>query len=217
MSYTTNPYCEVADVQSALFSATNGAYPALSQPDSTFIQDLIEEAQAFIDEEIGHSYQTDGTVGSPSTRTLDGDDTDNLFVGELVSFSQVVEKTYITQLQGQTWVQVASTTTDITADCIPGPNNRTPYLSIRRLNGNIFNQGKANYTVTGIFGNPVVPKDISRACRRLVVHWYLMRKTAYANAVQTQGQPTLHYSHDIPTDVQSILDNHHRRVFSTGR
>lgn len=217
MSFTSNPYCEVADVQSALYTATNGAYPVLSQPDSAFLQDLIEEAQSFIDNEIGHSYQTDGTIDSPATRIFDGDDTDNLFIGEFVSFSQVLETSTVTQLQGNQWVQVTSTTSDITADCIAGPNNRTPFLSLRRINGSAFLQGKANYTVKGVFGNPTIPSDIKRACTRLTVHWYLMRKTAYASAAQTQGQPTLHYTHAVPDDVQAILDNHHRRVFSTGR
>lgn len=217
MSFTTNPYCEVADVQSALYSATNGAYAPLSQPDSAFLADLIDEAQAFIDSEIGHSFQTDGTVGTPATRVFDGDDTDSLFIGEYVSFSQVLETSTVSQLQGNVWVQVTSTVTDITADCVTGPNNRTPYLTLRRLNGNVFNQGKANYTVKGVFGNPSIPKDITRACLRLAVHWYLMRKTNYATAQQSQGQPTVHYSQNIPDDVQAILDNHHRRVFSTGR
>lgn len=218
MTYTNNPYCAVADVQSALFTPTAGVMPTLSAPDINFIQSLIDEAQSFIDEEIGHSYQSDGTAAAPATRLFDGNDMDKLWIGEFQSFSQVLENTVITELQGGVWIQVQSPTPlDITVDCVAGPYSAPNKLWIKRLSGLEFLHGIQNYTVKGVFGVTTVPSDIKRACARLVAHWYRMRATNYANAVSTQGQVTQHYSHNIPDDVMAILDNHHRRYFATGR
>jgi hypothetical protein len=183
--------------------------------DDAWIQaELIPEAQALIDEYIGHTYQTDGTTASPATRTYDGMNKERLIIDECQSFTQVLEVQQVTYLgANQVWVQVGSITTDITADCILGPYNRPVGHFLVRRSGIDFDWGTQNYTVKGVFGNPTIPWDITRACVRLCVHWFKMRDTSYADTISETGGIHQHYHKDMPPDVVEILERHRRRHF----
>src|SRR5437870_1640028 len=98
MAYTTNPYCTVSQVASALNLSSN----TLAN-DTPWLSELITEAQSDIDTELGFSFQTDGTGGSPASRLYDGNDTETLFVlpERIISISQVLETTYNVYLSSQ--------------------------------------------------------------------------------------------------------------------
>ena len=191
MVFTSNPYCVLADVKTALDLQKN-TY-------DSWINTLIGEAQQDIDEYLGYPFQTDGSVSNPSTRTYEGNDQERLFVDHYLSFSQVEE-------DGR----------DITSDCSPLPYNQTakgkPFYMIGRLSGSLFSQGP--YIVTGVFGYPSIPTNVSRACIRLAIHYYKMRDVNYADTLSEQGNVRQKYTKEMPSDVIEILNKYKHTVFS---
>jgi hypothetical protein len=224
MAWTSIPYCTRADVKQMLD-------PNMSTTDDFFLDYLIGVAQEDIDSELGYSFQQDGTSGSPASRTYDGTGEYWLWVDDLVSLASpggVMETYYNTYLAGgTTWIAGATQTTDITADIILKPANapalEVPYHKLQRNSGLNFAAGTNNYVVSGIFGQPIladqmypgVPNDLSRACARLVIFYYRMRDTAYADMVQAQGGVRQHYLKTWPVDVQHVVNNYQRTRFYT--
>lgn len=228
MSFTTQPYCTLADVKAALD-------PALTAVDDAWINQLITEAQADLDGEIGYSFQQDGTSGSPATRLYDGSGKFSLWIDDLIApFSAtagtVFETTQNTfQTAGGVWVVGQITTTDITADIIFKPNNYSAYgMPAHKMVRNSklpFYEGYQNYKVLGIFGEPIlpgqtypgVPNDLMRACIRLVVHYYKMRDTNYADEMQERGGIREKYKKDWPDDVMRTVKRYaHTKFYARG-
>lgn len=232
MTWTTQAYCTLADVKLALD-------PNLGSTDDTFIAELIVQAQADLDSEIGYSFQQDGTSNTPATRIYDGAGLDSLWIDDLISLyggggctptpcGAVFETTRVTYLSTNgVWVPGTTTTYDITADIILQPNNYASYnIPARKMvrnSGLDFAAGKQNYKVMGIFGEPIitgqtypgVPNDLSRACIRLVVHYYKMRDTNYADMMQEQGGIRERYTKDWPDDVKRIVAKYSHTRFLT--
>lgn len=224
MTWTTTAYTTLADVKLMLD-------PNITTVDDTFLTYLIGVSQEAIDSELGYMFQQDGTVGTPASRTYDGTGDYFLWIDDMVSMAAtngVTETYYNTYLAGgTTWVAGAAQTTDITADIILKPANaiahELPYHKLQRNSGLNFAAGVNNYVVSGIFGQPIlpdqtypgVPNDISRACARLVVFYYKMRDTSYADIVQSQGGVRQHFSKTWPLDVKQTIDNYQRTRFYT--
>ena len=232
MTWTTTPYCTLTDVKTALD-------PNLTGVDDTFLNSLIQQAQAYLDQEVGYPFQQDGTASSPATRIYDGDGGLELAIDDLVSLyggggcsptpcGAVIETYTVTYLQnGVNWVLGSTTTRDITADIVPRPNNYqalgVPARKLTRNSGWHFAEGVQNYQVKGIFGQPTlasqvypgVPNDIMRAAIRLSVHFYKMRDTNYADMVQEQGGIRERYVKNVPVDVVEIIENYKHRRFLT--
>ncbi len=210
MAFTTNPYCTLAQVKSAL--------DLQKTTQDTWIQELIEEAQGAVDRYIGYPFQTDGTSAAPAQRVYDGNDMEELFIDYCLSISQVKETTYNVVLGSQGIYQLATTqTVDITSDVYLLPNNslakNQPFYKLRRLSGYLFGAGHQNYVVSGIFGYPSIPADISRATTRLAVHYYKMRDTNYADLLAEQGAVRQKYTKPMPDDVVEILERYKHRNF----
>lgn len=221
MAYTTNPYADLSQLYS-LLDASN----ATQTSDGTWYQEVLIEAQGYIDTELGYSFQTDGTTGSPATRNYDGNAEDQvrqshvLFVGSehIISITQVLETTYTIVLSDGKFVSSNPQTFDITNDIVLQPNNATDgYWKMVRKSGIPFYPGVANYQVSGVFGRPRIPADITRACLRLAVHWIKMRDANYADQLLEQGMVRLKYTKTVPDDVQQIIDKHKPRIFLVGQ
>lgn len=226
MAWTTQPYATLADVKMALD-------PTLGTTEDGFLSQLLSQAQADLDREIGYSFQQDGTANSPSTRYYDGRGLQFLEIDDLVApyslvSGAVFETVKITNLSTNgTWISGSSTTTDITADIIYQPNNYSslglPAHKLVRNSGLGFAAGTANYKVLGIWGQPYqsiqaypgVPNDLSRACVRLTIHYFKMRDTNYANVMQETGGIRLIYSKDWPADVLRVVNNYQHTRFRT--
>lgn len=224
MAWTSTAYCTRADVIQMLD-------PNLNSTDFVFLDYLIGIAQEAIDSELGYSFQQDGTTNTPASRTYDGTGEYWLWIDDLVSLATVngvTETYYNTYLAGgTTWQAGAVQTTDITADIILKPANalshEIPYHKLQRNSGLNFAAGTNNYVVSGVFGQPIlsdqmypgVPNDISRACARLVIFYYKMRDTSYADIVQSQGGVRQHFVKSWPMDVMQVLDNYQRTRFYT--
>lgn len=220
MTWTNQPYCTLSDVKLLID-------PNLGTEDDALLSSMIVQAQDDIDSEIGFSFQQDGTTGSPATRTYDGTGEYFLWIDDLVFLSTVTEQNIVTYAQGDTWVSQVGSTQDITADIILKPANYTalevPANKMIRNSGAVFFEGKQNYIVTGVFGQPYlsrqiypgIPNDLSRACARLVVHYYKMRDSAYADMVQEQGNVRIHYTKQWPPDVVRVVAKYSHTRFLT--
>lgn len=221
MTWTNNPYCTLSDVKLALD-------PVMGSQDDGFISSLIPQAQADIDSEIGYAFQTDGTVGSPVTRTYDGSGDTFLWIDNLLTLVQMQELVKFTFLNNNTlWVTGPTSSQDITADIILKPNDYVsrglPAHKMVRNSGLRFQRGTQNFVVSGVFGWPTssdqvypgVPNDISRATIRLVIHYVKMRDTAYADIVQSQGGIREKYDKGWPKDVMETITNYQRTRFYT--
>jgi hypothetical protein len=215
MTWTTTPYCTLADVKLALD-------PNMSNVDDAFITTLIAQAQADIDREIGYAFQQDGTTQAPANRYYDGEGQQNLFIDDLISMTQVLEiYTPISVSSQGVWVAGTPVTSDITGDVLLKPNNTVPAYLLTRRSGSPFEEGTQNYQVFGVFGEPIlpgqvypgVPNDIMRACIRLCTHYYKMRDTNYADMVQEQGGVRERYNKTMPADVVEIIERYKRRFF----
>ncbi len=231
MTWTTQAYCTLADVKLALD-------PQLGNTDDTFLTGLITTAQSDLDSEIGYMFQQDGTSGSPATRLYDGDGTYSLWTEDIVSVATVIETATVTYLAGNgVWVAGTTTTVDITADIILKPNNyaalNQPANKMVRNSGSPFLQGVQNYKVTGVFGQPYiagqtypgVPNDLSRACVSLVIHYYKMRDTNYADILSGTGpgmgagpggaDVRMRYVKGWPVDVRHVVNKYSHTRFLT--
>lgn len=177
MTFTAQPYCILNDVKMALD-------PTITSIDDSWLNQLISEAQADLDSEIGYSFQQDGTSISPATRLYDGmDDSTSsntapftLWIDDLLSLygggacsptpcGAVLETTYNTFLSTNgVWVSTSPITTDITADIILKPNNYAslgiPAHRMVRNSGLPFQVGTQNYSVMGVFGRPILPGQL---------------------------------------------------------
>src|SRR6266567_974892 len=232
MAWTTQAYCTRADVKLALD-------PNLGATDDAFIDGLIVQAQGDLDGEIGYSFQQDGTSGTPASRLYDGMDQDFLAIDGLISLYggggctptpcgavfEIAVNSFLSS--GGIWITGTPVTTDITADIILKPNNYLAYgipaRKLTRNSGLAFVKGNQNYQVKGIFGQPIiagqtypgVPNDLSRACIRLVIFYYKMRDTNYADMVQEQGGVREKFLKTWPMDVQRIVRKYARVRFLT--
>jgi len=202
MTWTTNPYATVAQVKAAL-DITSTQYDG-------WLTELLEDAQSEIDSEVGYPFQTDGTVSSPTTRIFSGNDGPSLWIDDCIQIVQVTETIYNVVLG--TIASVTSQSTDITADVVLGPANISPGYILRRLSGNVFMAGYQNYTIKAQWGQTTIPSDITRVTIRLTCHYFLQRKTNYAESMSAQGNVRLHYPKDIPMDVQRIIKRHKRTL-----
>jgi hypothetical protein len=193
MPWSTTTYCSRADVKAALDLTTTA--------DDSWIDELIDEAQNLIDEELGYRHQT-----ITETRYYDGNGLDFLMVGDIQSFTNVTEGGV-----------------DITSRCYLGPYNASdsqPYKLVKTGTdvggnrfGSEFSEGRRNISVTGTFGRSTVPSWVKRITIRLVVHWYKMRDSNYADAMTSQGGNKLIYRKELPKDVREVLDFKARRGF----
>lgn len=211
MAFTTNPYCDLQQVKDGL--------DLQSAKDDNWIQrDLIPTANIVIDRYCGRTWQTDGTTQSPATRKYSGTGKASMMIDECVSITSVLEVSTITLLAPSGQYQVAgSSSIDITADVLLGPeraiNNGLPGYRLARISGIPFYAGRYNYTITGVFGSPVVPLDITRAAVRLCIHWAKQRDTNYAALLTEAGGVRIRYNQDIPDDVVRILESYRRRGY----
>jgi hypothetical protein len=200
MPYSNNPYCARADVKTAL-DLTGTAK-------DTWIDELITEAQAEIDQILGYKWQFT-TV--PETHYFDGRcDRDTLIVGDIVSFSQVLENGI-----------------DITAMCQLAPYSAdTKYKLVKTSStagstvsaGVEFTEGRRNIAVTGVWGrNSSIPLWLKRITIRLVVHWVKMQATNYSDMMTDQAGVKQRYMKRIPDDVREVLNNKSRIYFRSLR
>jgi hypothetical protein len=220
MAWTTQAYTTLADVKLALD-------PNLSTVDDSFLTGLILQAQAALDTEIGYPFQQDGTTGSPTTRYFDGTGKERLMIDDLIQLSSttsgaVLEINTPTSLSSDSiWVSGQITTTDITSDVVLKPNNTIPAVALQRRSGIYFQEGLQNYSITGIFGQPVlpgqqypgVPNDVWRACTRLVTHYYKMRDTNYADMMQATNGVREKYVKSMPVDVVEVIQRYRKTLF----
>lgn len=207
MSWTNVPYTTVQQVKDGLTPV------AVDGSDDAFLAQLILEAQAAIDADLGFNFQSDGTSGSPTSKTFDGNNARQLLVGQCVEMVSVTETFYSLSTDSQGNIVRQSQTRDITADCVLGPaNTDTPFLLERYSLDGFFSLGKRNYTVAGVWGWESVPTDIQRACKRLAQHYYLMRSNAYQEVAGDMQNGIMHYRQQMPRDVQEILDNYRLHI-----
>lgn len=199
MALTTTPYCTPQDVRSLLDLTSTQKDP--------LILSLIEDAQDVIDNILGYSFQSE-----TATRTFDGNDLDFLVVGDILSFTQVLENGV-----------------DITLECKIGPYNQTPGWKIIRIAQAIvglpilatnadspsFEPGRANITVTGVWGRTTIPNWCNRVTSRLAAHWFQLMNTNYADYVSEQGGIKQKYNKAIPDDVKEILNYKARHIFGS--
>lgn len=211
MAWTNTPYCQLSDVRLALGFTPNDS--STDNADDIWLQTLIPVAQSAIDEELGYTFQQN--VGAQFL--YDGHDDTQLLIDDCIAVTQVLETTYNVFIGSNGVFTTGNTQTiDITADCVLVPvTAQAGYgIILKRKTGLPFIEGLQNYAVTGTFGQPSVPKDISYACTRLVVHLYKLRATDYgATPADKEFSTGVHYSTTWPADVRKIVCDHKQRGF----
>lgn len=209
MALTRKPYCTVDDAKALL--------DRRGTTDDDLISTLIVQAQAWIDERLGFSYQTDGTVAAPTEKVFNGNNHSQLRINRCSQVVKVLLRTYhvandpVTGLYTRTY-----TDQDITGDCLLGPQGRDPGFILERLTG-LFPLGRQNIAVQAVWGYSVIPDDIARACARLAGHYLLAREAGYED--KTAGSTEAGYgiksfrASAVPQDICDIVDRRRRRLF----
>ena len=205
MAFTTTPYTDIPYVKLVTDKQ--------STADDDYISKLILAAQSFLDQMVGYSFQTDGTVQTPATRTYSGANTTSLMIDDCVSLVQVQEIQQVSSIGANgVWQLGNILTIDITADTILGPQNMTPGFLLTRISDNLFYRGKKNYTVKGVFGQPAIPPEISHATARIVAQWLQMRDTNYTDTIAETGFVHMRFKKDLPDDVMQIISSYRRTL-----
>jgi hypothetical protein len=214
MAWTTNAYCILADVKTAM--------NVTSTTDDTWIGTLITQAQADIDRFLSFSFQE----GVGTQRVYDGQDADQLWVDDFQSITQVLETVYNPYIGANGAYTLGNPQTiDITADCIFQPNNalvqseKKAFYLLRRLSGLPFQFGRQNYAITGTWGYASIPLPVARACVLLTIHYYKRRDATYGQTAGSKQFGTkMQPSEDMPEEVRCMLEKYRPRLFlSRGR
>jgi len=203
MPWTTNPYATLTQVKTAL--------DLQGTDQDTFLTELLGEAQDLLDEKIGYPHQTNGTTLAPVTNVYSGKNSCQLWIDDCIQITQVLEVTYNVVLG--TIASVTSQSVDITADVILGPDNTSPGYILSRHSEMPFLLGRQNYHVSGVWGEPAIPARLTRACERLVTHWYGQKQTSYADTIAENQGVRLRYNKEIPKDVMEIIRTFTRTLF----
>jgi hypothetical protein len=213
VAYTATPYATPQQVYNAL-----GLSPDTQATDASWIaDDLIPQAQAAIDTYVGYPFQSDGTVSVPTQRLFSGNDAPLLVVDPIQQITQVLEVSTDAYINygGAGMVQLSYQTVDVTSDIEIGPDNMTPGFTLQRASTLPFFYGKQNYKVSGVWGYAAVPAAITRACIRLVAHWYKMRDYNYAASTGSQQYGIQkHETGEFPSDICRILDQYRFPIFA---
>lgn len=209
MALTRKPYCTVDDVKALL--------DRRGTTDDDLISTLIVQAQAWIDERLGFSYQTDGTAALPTEKVFNGNNYEQLRIDRCSQVVKVFLRSYHVATDPVTGLYTrTSTDEEVTADCLLGPLNRDPGFILERLTG-YFPLGRQNIAVQAVWGYTTVPNDIQRACARLAGHYLLARESGYED--KTAGSNDAGYGVKsfratvVPQDVCDIVDRRRRRLF----
>ena len=206
MAFTNKAYTTVDDVKAAMDSTTTA--------NDDLLQAFIGQAQAYIDEYLGFSFQTDGTAASPATRTYDGNGGEQLLIDRCLNLVSVKTQGYTisTQSDGSV-IRTLNTARDISGDCFLGPMGLDAGFIVERQTG-FFPLGKRNIVVTGVFGqSATIPADIKRAATRLAIHFMKQVDANYQNQVGGGQLGVPVFTQDIPSDVCAILDRRKPRIF----
>jgi hypothetical protein len=206
MALTNKAYCSVDQVKAAMDSTTTA--------NDDLIQSFISQAQGVIDSYLGITFQTDGTVAAPTTRTFDGNGNQQILIDRLLTLSSVKTQTYnIATDSGGSIVRTTNAPVDITGDCFLGPVGLPFGFIIDRENGT-FPLGKRNVLVAGVYGYAaLIPADIQRACIRIAIHFMKQLDANYQNTIGNNQFGLQLFNQDIPTDVCAILNKYRPRVF----
>ncbi|GHO45189.1 hypothetical protein [Ktedonospora formicarum] len=207
MAWTNNPYCQLADVKLVLGSQSTAN-------DAWITNDLIPEAQTWIDDEVGYSFQTEGTPDAPVTKVFSGNNDDFLMVGWVQQVTKVVQTGYAESVGYDGYFNTVLTSQqDITGDVVIGPENFNPGWKLERMSMAPFYAGRRNYQITGVWGYGSIPVDITRACARLVAFYVKMRDTNYSDTLIEQGAARQKYTKTLPDDINDILKHYRKRFF----
>lgn len=207
MSLTNKAYTTVDDVKTAMSLS--------STTDDDFIQLLIGQAQQAIDEYLGFSFQTDGTVASPTTRVFDGNNAYQLLVDPMLSLTSVIVQPYQFATDPDTGAITRSlgTATDITGAVFLNPPNLGYGFILERVSA-VFPVGKQNIRVAGVWGkSATIPADIKRACTRLTIHYYKQRDANYQDQTAEAQFGMMVFTQMMPKDICQILDQRKPRIF----
>ena len=204
MAWTTNPYCALADVKTAM--------NVTSTSDDAWISDLITEAQADIDRYLGFMFQEDGPG---SYRLFDGQDAEQLWIDNAIAVTEVLETVYNPYIGANGAYTLGNPQTiDITADCILLPNNISPQYLLAGCLDFPFQYGWQNYKITGTWGYSSIPLPITRACKLLTIHYYKRRDATYGMSTGSKQYGMKNqFAVDMPEEVTCILEKYRPRYF----
>lgn len=207
MAFTRIPYCTVDDVKVLLDEATTKYDDLLAT--------LIPQAQDEIDSYLNKSYQTDGSVAAPATRTYDGSGTSQMLIDPLSSLATVTLKTYATGADPATGklARTLVSTFDITADVQLLPAGVAPARVLARYSGEAFPVGRGNVEVQGVFGYPAAPAWLKRATALLAIHYKKTLDANYEDQVGSTGLGQPVFRKAMPQNVRDVLDRNSRAAF----
>jgi hypothetical protein len=176
MAQTNKAYCSVDAVKAAMDTNTTA--------NDDLIATFVSQAQVFIDQYLGYTFQTDGTVATPTAKVYDGNGSQQILVDRMISLATVQLQGYViaTQPNGSI-TRTSLPPVDVTGDCFLGPVGLPFGFLIERLNGS-FELGKRNVIVSGVYGAfSTIPGDITRAATRLAIHYMKQLDANYQNTV----------------------------------
>jgi hypothetical protein len=141
---------------------------------SGILNDVVTVASRSIDRHCGRHFYRVGTTGTPVARVFDSDDGFTVELGgynDLVSVSTLKSDDVGSGVFGTTWS--AGTYQLLPAGAAARAPQAEPFTSIMLLAGNTFpttvpSGRRGLVEVTGVWGWPAVPIEVTQACRILV-------------------------------------------------
>lgn len=161
--------------------------------DDAILESYILEAKDFIDSYLDYTWGQEGTEHTPVSKAYSGLGNNRITISPMLSLATCVMNDV-----------------DITDKVILPILGDSTYATTLYYRSGIFSSGIANIVVSGIWGrcydNDAIPSDIVRCAKRLVIHFYKMRKASYADAAGNRSMGQVKYNGQIPQDIIEILN-----------
>lgn len=188
----TNAYCTLSDLKTAL---------AIEDiQDDTALEAAILTASRMIDDYTGRFFYRDGTNAAPVVRFYTAQDWYTCNVDDFVSLTQIATDDNFDQLYTTIWQA-----DDYMVEPVNNPRRGWPLSRLLAIDSYIFPYNlPQSVKVTGVWGWPAVPAEISMAAKLQASRLFVRRQSPFGVA----GTPeigTVRLTSRLDPDVEALI------------
>lgn len=187
-----NAYCTLSDLKTSL------AIEDIA--DDTALEAAILTASRMVDDYTGRFFYRDGTTAAPVVRYYTAQDWYTCNVDDFVSLSQIATDDNFDQLYTTIWQA-----DDYMVEPVNNPRRGWPLSRLLAIDSYIFPYNlPQSVKVTGVWGWPSVPAEISMATKLQASRLFIRRQSPFGIA-GTPDLGTVRLSSRLDPDVEALI------------